>query len=171
MPLSKDVLEQYKNNVFVETGTYHGESVALALQLGFSAIHTIEVDNDLFTSVRLKYQNDKRVRAYLGDSADNLEHIVRNLASSATIWLDAHPLVTPMPLFDPQFPLLRELIVLRRFLPSNNHVILIDDMRTFSDYERSILEFAMRQMWPNAKFKYHPDYISNIDIYCCELPA
>lgn len=169
MPLAKEMLERHVKPLFVETGTFHGEAVAMALDLGFKRVITVEWNPQWAAEVAARYKGDARVTVHTGDSADHLARIVSTIDKPTTFWLDAHPLVTPMPLFDPEFPLLRELLAIKRFLKGKGHTILIDDLRTFSAEERAMLAYAIKQLWPEAKHSYYSDRIAADDVYCCEL--
>jgi hypothetical protein len=170
MPLTTDILNKHINPVFVETGTYHCEAVEMALKLGFKTIHTIEWDPDMARAAKTRYAANPKVYTYQGDSADQLIPIVKGLTQPTTFWLDAHPLVTPMPLFTPCFPLLREILVLKRFLPNIACTLLMDDMRTFSREELAMLVFAMKQLWPTAQHSFYSDHLATDDVYCCTIP-
>ena len=170
MPLNSGILSKHVNPVFVETGTYQCEAVELAIKLGFKTIHTIEWDPGMAKAAKARYVSNPAVHTYMGDSADQLIPIVQGLTQPTTFWLDAHPLVTPMPLFTPCFPLLREILVLSRFLPNIPCTILMDDMRTFSAKELEMLVFAMKQLWPNAQHEFYSDHVATNDVYCCNIP-
>jgi len=170
MPLPKNVLSRFMNPTFIETGTYQTESVELALALGFKTIYTVDVDQGFAQSAIQKYKDRPNIHAFHGDSAAMLRDVLPTINTPITFWLDAHPLITPMPLFDPQFPLLRELLELRLLLdPGKPHVILMDDMRTFGASELEMLKFAMKQLWPEATHEILPSVYAAQDIYCCVL--
>jgi len=99
-----------------------------------------------------------------------LEKLVPKLNSPTTFWLDAHPLIVPMPLFNPDFPLLRELLTIKRLLKGTGHVILMDDMRTYSPYEKEILVFAMKQLFPDWGHGFYADRLTDDDVYWCRGP-
>lgn len=48
----KDLFSKFPNRYFVETGTYHGNGVRLALNANFHEIRTIEIDRDLFNKAK-----------------------------------------------------------------------------------------------------------------------
>ena len=51
--LKENVLLKYKNPIFFETGTYLGDSVDLALKVGFSKIISVEIEEYLQKENRL----------------------------------------------------------------------------------------------------------------------
>ena len=150
MPLQKSVLSKYVKNTFVETGTYQGETVALALELGFKDIWSVDCNADYARACKARYPGNPRVTVNAGDSPDFLQAILPRIKGDITFWLDAHPLVTPMPLFSVQFPLLRELLTIIRYLGPGKHVLMIDDLRTFSAADLSELERCVKELWPDS---------------------
>jgi len=169
MPLTADMLKQNPNPCFIETGTYRGDAVATALGLGFGRVITVEWCPQWAKEAADRYKDDKRVQVIGGDSADALARILPDLTSPCTFWLDAHPLITPMPFFSVVFPLLRELLTIKRFLKGDGHVILIDDLRTFNEFDHKALMHAMRELWPDAAHSFCADRIVKDDVYCCKL--
>jgi hypothetical protein len=78
-------------DVFVETGTYHGDGVRAALVAGFQLIVTVELDPGIHARATAAFANDPRVRCVLGDLREVLEEIVRELRDRHPLfWLDAH---------------------------------------------------------------------------------
>ena len=159
MPIRKEVLEKYVSPTFVETGTYHGETVALAKTLGFGAIHTMDIEQGYA-------DNGKGVNAYCGDSPDILAKILPGIDGPITFWLDAHPLITPMSLFLTHFPLMRELLAIKQHAKTDHHAILMDDMRTFTADEQAILEASCKILWPGAQIS-RENGIATDDIMVC----
>jgi hypothetical protein len=54
-------------SVFVETGTYEGDSLALALPL-FPSLHSIEVDADFYARACSRFRDQPNVRLYHDES-------------------------------------------------------------------------------------------------------
>ena len=133
--LSKSNLEKYGNgDVFVETGTYKGDTVKLALTMHYKQIHTIELDDELYKAAAEMFKDEPRVKVWHGDSIDCLKEIVPTIEGPATFWLDAHasgPLVGgksgPAPVID-------ELDIIAEH-PCKEHTIFIDDCRLFDTAE------------------------------------
>lgn len=129
--LKENVLTKYKNECFFETGTYLGDSVELALKLGFDEIISIEIDNELQKNNILKFNdeiNQGRVKLIVGDTLLVMEDLVKNLDKKTTFWLDAHvdlgiSGIKRCPLYDEIMMISKSKI--------NNHTILIDDLRCF----------------------------------------
>jgi hypothetical protein len=129
--LTKGVLEKYKNPIFFETGTYLGDSVALALEVGFDKVISVEINEELQSNNELlfKEQIEKgRVELHLGDTLLLLDKIVDKIEQPTTFWLDAH--------YDfgvcgvKRCPLYEELDFIAQS-KIKTHTILIDDVRCF----------------------------------------
>lgn len=56
--LTREVLEKYHNSSFVETGTYHGGGIELALKLAFDDVRSVEFLQNRFDLVRQKYLHE-----------------------------------------------------------------------------------------------------------------
>lgn len=159
-------------DVFVETGTYRGETVENALQAGFPLVHSIEVFQPNYDIAKERLKDRPNVNLYLGSSPKILKTILdRSLPT--TFWLDAHYQGHSTEEQDPaygQCPTLAELDVIFseswKVLP----IILIDDAFMF---DGSVLPdyFDVKQ-WPTmAEIKSHfPDgydiKINDQIIYC-----
>jgi len=117
------LMAQYAHlGVFVETGTYQGGGVKQALDLGFRAVYSCEIDADLFNLAGERFAGDDRVDVYCGDAADLLPGILAELTAPALIFLDGH---------DPDLPcpLLAELQAIAA-AGIRDHVIVVDDVDT-----------------------------------------
>lgn len=114
--------------VFVETGTYKGDTTAWAAEY-FGEVLTMELEPDLYDAAVVKFGNSHNVECILGDSRDVLASIVSTLDHPALFWLDAHYGNTKAAGDRDECPLLGELeaIVASKYL----HYILIDDARLF----------------------------------------
>lgn len=147
MPLSPDVLSRYKADVFVETGTYLGEAVEIALALGFPAIHSIEFDEGLAKAAHNKYKDTSGVIIYRGSSGKLLSQVLKDIEGTVTLWLDAHPYLYPLTLN--KTPLREELEAIEK---AGAHIkviaVLIDDMRVFSAEDQDWLENRLRSIFP-----------------------
>jgi hypothetical protein len=159
MPLTKKVLSKYLNPIFIETGTYNGDCVCNALNLGFRNIHTIEIDKGLCDQCKKRFLNIDNVNIYQGSSSDWLPIILKKISMPATIWLDAHPLIGDIALNN--IPLLQELRAIEAESSRLKFKILIDDMSLFSIREKKyILEIANRI----GKLTYEGSKVSANDI-------
>jgi hypothetical protein len=103
---------------FVESGTYTGGGVAQALRLGFTKIHTIELDRRRFAKAASRFANDSQVTCWHGDSGELLPEILADISNPALLFLDGHD--------GSNSPLLKELNVISR--RGVRHTIIIDDV-------------------------------------------
>jgi len=113
---------------FVETGTFHGETVAEMCDR-FEQVHTIELSEPLYQAALAKFQSNQNVFCHHGDSSDELERLLPYLAGPTVFYLDAHFSGEGTALGREEVPLLRELAVLsgRRY----RDIIIIDDRSLF----------------------------------------
>jgi hypothetical protein len=116
------------SSVFVETGTFHGETTKWAANR-FETVHTIERAEGLHNLHRHELAQIKGVTPHLGDSRTILPRIVEQIGSrKAVFWLDSHWSGLDTAGVDDECPLIDELSCL-----SGRHedIILIDDARLF----------------------------------------
>jgi hypothetical protein len=126
--LARLLQEKLRFDVFVETGTGQGDTVAAVRPL-FPEIHTIEQDESLHAAAARRFLDDPAVRVHLGDSGAVLSRIVPYLESRAVFyWLDAHA-TGEAPVDGPECPLVEELAAISRL--SERSVVMIDDARLF----------------------------------------
>ncbi|MDF1756305.1 MAG: hypothetical protein P1U89_26185 [Verrucomicrobiales bacterium] len=116
-------------SVLVETGTYLGDMVD-AMKGRFSAVHTIELDDELFKAAKKRFKNDANVNLYHGDSGVVLDDVLAKLNDSkgrAIFWLDGH--YSGEGTAESECPIVQEV---RKILAAReNDVILIDDAHCF----------------------------------------
>jgi hypothetical protein len=147
--LPRELLAKYRNPVFVETGTYKGDGVALAREVGFEEIHSIEIDPERYEQCRLRFKEAQGVFLYLGDSAKVFPQILARLTRRATIWLDAHAFGAgdTKEYSGTRWPLSEELRALAESALRKDHVLLIDDRHDFGLFgmtEDGVLETIRR---------------------------
>jgi hypothetical protein len=144
--LTLDYLFRYGNGkVFIETGTYKGDTVKLALDAGFEFVHSIELDRDLYEKAYEMFKNEDRVKIWFGDSVDCLTEIINKIDEPATFWLDAHASGDLKGGKSGGSPVIDELNIISQHKHKNN-TIFIDDRRLFGSAEWSFVdeETAMR---------------------------
>jgi len=157
--LNNSYLTTYSNSttVFVETGTYHGDTVAVAADFGFQEIHSIEINQQLFNKCQQRFAQNDRVKIYYGDSPDVLQQILPCMSARCTFWLDAHrsfSLNTPgSNVYGPN-PLVQELDAIASS-NRNDHIIFIDDCRLF---DTESWDFLSRQAVIDLLLKINPNY-------------
>jgi hypothetical protein len=124
-------------DVFIETGTYLGETLALALRAGFKELYSIEISRALADQARHRFQGTDNVHVINGSSPFELRGLVENpniRAKGVTFWLDANWSGGHEDVCDPQFgqcPLLAELEEIFLYRWGVKPIVLIDDAHMF----------------------------------------
>lgn len=139
--ITKEDLEKYgAGDIFVETGTYIGETVDMLLSFDkYKKIYTIELNDSLYNDAVSKYTNESRVECLHGDSIDILTNIVKKLKKPATFWLDAHASGELAGGKSGGSPVLDELDIIASS-KIKDHTIIIDDCRLFGSSEWSYVK-------------------------------
>ena len=119
--------ELYKSQVFVETGTFRGDS-ALKMAKIFEKVVTIENSKTMYELARDNLKGKENIEAVFGDTQQLLPKIVGPV-KNGTFWLDAHYSGGATYGLGDECPLIVELCIL--FQECSNPVILIDDARLF----------------------------------------
>lgn len=119
--------------VFIETGTYHGDTVA-AIKDMYSSVISIEVDEALYKKACVRFAADKNVRIVHGDCARELPAILATLQEPAVFWLDGHYSGGETGKGEIEDPILISLNQIAAH-PTREHVIFVDDARTFDGRE------------------------------------
>jgi hypothetical protein len=146
MPASVEFFRQFTSRYFVETGTYRGCGVEMALAAGFSVIHSVELSEAHQTRNRLKFARYPDVHLYQGESADHLGAILQSIDAPAVFWLDAHFSGDDTAKGPETSPLLKELELIKRH-PIKEHIILVDDRRHCGTvYFDHVTEKQIREM-------------------------
>lgn len=115
--------------VFVETGTYEGDSVQAATAF-FDELHTIELSDELFAAAAERFKDLPQVHVHHGSSPDVLGELSGRLRRrSALYWLDAHWCGEGSARGEVECPLLFELEAIGSL--SARSVVMIDDARLF----------------------------------------
>jgi hypothetical protein len=119
--------------VFIETGTYHGDTVASIKDM-YSSVISIEVDEALYNKACIRFAADKNVRIAHGDCAQEMPRILSALNEPAVFWLDGHYSGGETGKGIVEDPILISLNQIAAH-PVNGHVIFVDDARTFDGCE------------------------------------
>ena len=114
--------------VFVETGTYHGDSTIVASKI-FPQVITFEISQTLYEGNRSKFEHIPNIQAYLGDSLVLLPTIVPSI-QSGFYFLDAHQSDVDTENNGIWVPLLQELAIILKYIKKGS-IIVIDDVRLF----------------------------------------
>ncbi len=128
--LVKVLKSQLDLSIFVETGTFKGDTVA-SLEKHFKKIVSIELSKTLWSSAKKRFKECSNIEIILGNSADKLNSLKSDLTSKGVLyWLDAHWCEDEKSSGkSSECPLLKELNAIETL--NENSVILIDDARLF----------------------------------------
>ena len=142
-----DIIHKYGCNIFVETGTAIGDTVAFMLDKGMDKLYSIELLKTLYDKSTDRFKDDNNVEIINDTSYHGLEHVMNKINDDDVIlfWLDAHfpgrdfrdhHNVAPEGFsMDDQLPLEKELDIISR--RKGKDVVIIDDLRVYEpgDYE------------------------------------
>ena len=128
-----------KDSLWIETGTYYGETTKLLSKISKKTI-SIEADKNLFETSNKILKNFKNVEILNGKSEDLLDKVIsKNLNfQNVCIYLDAHLCQDHLKNTktfgneDTATPILNELEIVSKYLANfEKIVVLIDDIRLF----------------------------------------
>jgi hypothetical protein len=174
--LSDEYFKQYaRGSVFVESGTYQGDTVQQVLRLDlFKKIYSVELNHNLWEQSSSRFLNNENVQILEGDTFDHFKTIIRdNKKARMTFWLDGH---ASGPLAGGKAggcPLLEELNDIKSS-SIKTHTIFIDDRRLFGSAEWSFVKEQqvtdlINQINPEYKIEYLDGSFPN-DIICAYIP-
>lgn len=149
-----------KTEKYIETGSFEGYSIQLALDSGFSEVYSIELFDSYYQHCVNRFKNDPRVHLICGDSSIELEKLLKTMPDTPfTFWLDAHTSDTT--------PIIHELeLVLSRNV--DGELIYIDDMRLYNNFNDQVnigkITEIIQKYKPHAKISYEDDIWSKDDI-------
>lgn len=155
----KGYAEKHKTRVFIETGTFHGDTVASMIGL-FTVIHSIELSPQLFKKAKVRFEKEKSVTLWQGDSGKILPKILKTLKSPALFWLDAHGSGGITAQGEEWSPVITEVSLIAK--QGKKHVILVDDARGFTGHLSPTIkqiEDAVRIQHPRYSFEVKDDII------------
>ena len=147
-PPSPDVIKHQilknnnlKDSLWIETGTYYGETTKLLSKISKKTI-SIEADKNLFETSNKILKNFKNVEILNGKSEDLLDKVIsKNLNfKNVCVYLDAHLCQDHLKNTktfgneNTATPILNELEIIKKYLANfEKIVVLIDDIRLFQD--------------------------------------
>ena len=170
---STDVFKKYPNKYFIETGSFYGDGIQMALDAGFSQIYSIELSVDFYNHCVNRFQHSPVVHVLQGNSSDVLPILLSQIDDSATFWLDGHYSWGNTARGDTNTPLLAELQAIAQH-PIKSHTILIDDVRQFGTIEFDFIEIEeiigkLMEINPNYVISYEDGYIAK-DVLVAKIP-
>lgn len=147
-----------KTENFIETGSYLGDGIQLAIDSGFKQIHSIELGVELYQHCVKRFENKPNVKLHQGDSTLILPQILQaNPTTSFTFWLDGHYSGPHTARGEKDCPLIEELknIMMRDI---EGETIYVDDMRYYRNFDETLNHENMlaivRQYKPQAIVTY-----------------
>ena len=172
LTLTKNIFNKYKyeHDIFIETGTYKGGSVELALQCNFKKIYTIDISTQHKLECETKFENQlksKQVELLFGDTVDILPSVINNITKPCLFWLDSHFDIHADIRGKFDCPILHELDIIH-LSNIKSHTIMIDDLRIFkrqSEWGVGIyieeIEQKLKNINPFYKFYYENGWEEN----------
>jgi hypothetical protein len=134
MPLP--LIQKY-TDIFVETGTFYGEGVQMAIDAGYKQIVSIELFDKYYDIGINRFKHNDNVKIVHGDSGLILGEVIKNFKESITFWLDGHFSGEGTGFGIKEFPLMEELAHIKNH-PLKTHVVLIDDLRCWKEYNKEL---------------------------------
>lgn len=147
----KELQEISGANVFIETGTYSGETASKACHW-FNTVHTIELSPELYTQAKKCWKNST-INFHLGDSPHVLKHLLPRVNGKIIFWLDGHFSGKGTAKGITNTPVLEELYAIKE-CGITNAIILIDDIRCFQPFD-NVPENEALQGYPTVQELYH----------------
>lgn len=128
--LLRDHALRHGAHVFIETGTFHGDTLAEVRNM-FDELHSVELDDALYEQATRRFANDSGIRLWHGDSAGVLPEVLARVDQPAVFWLDGHYSGPGTAKGALDTPIRRELDDIGRHPRSASHLVIIDDARLF----------------------------------------
>lgn len=118
----------YKYNTFVETGTWHGETI-FGVERFFDKLYTIEIKKELYEEAVERYAGNK-ITFINGDSSIEMEKLVKTLEDNVVFFLDGHWSKMDTGMGEKEIPLIEEIQAINKYF-KKAAIIIIDDLRLF----------------------------------------
>ena len=127
--------DEYK--IFIESGTFLGETT-IKLQPYFNTLYTVELSEkyfNMFNSIK-NSRNLNNIFNYQGETSDILPDIFKlfNDKNKCIFWLDGHFSSGDTGKGNKDCPLIEECQIIDQLYPSDEMIILIDDVWLFKTY-------------------------------------
>lgn len=137
----KDIKKKFDLNIFIETGTYEGDTLYYLKDMGFDKMLSVEYLKEYYDNALQRFSNiNKGSPTYLfhGLSTDKLPEMIKETVESDRIlfWLDAHlPSNYTEEKYDNEIeiPLEQELKTIIKHRNICNDYFIIDDLRIYED--------------------------------------
>lgn len=143
-----------KTDAFIETGSYIGDGIQLAINSGFKEIYSIELCPNLFQACKSRFLANESVNMLHGDSSVVLKELLGRFPDrSFTFWLDGHYSGPHTARGSKDCPLMEELDAILSRSEKTSDLIYVDDMRYYRDFDSYVNQKNMIDLVN----KYRPD--------------
>jgi hypothetical protein len=171
----KNIFKEFKNPVFLETGSLNGDSIVYANDAGFEKIYSIELSQHYYNICVNRFKNNSKINLILGDSCEKLIEVINTIDERITFWLDGHYSCGDTALGKFWSPLIQELEQIKTH-PIKNHTILIDDMHFWTDeyiqkhgFKTDDILSKIYDINPEYKISYMDGVDVKNDILVCQI--
>ena len=167
-----DELLHYKNDVFIETGTYQGDTIYHVLNNNIykpSKLISLELSEIFYNNCKQRFNTYPNIDIYHANSKYDLYNIIQNINSQITFWLDSHWSGVPDVGCDKETlcPILYELEQIKNH-HIKTHTIMIDDIRLMDNHHFPVtlpeIVNKIYEINPNYTIKYYDDFITKNDV-------
>ena len=131
----REFFKKHLRPVFVETGSYHGESIQSALDVGYSRVYSCELSPIYHKLCQERYAGNERVQLLFGSSPDCLARTLPMFDTPVTFWLDAHHSGGDTAGTAKDTTVLQEIAAIGQWQHRHDSAIIIDDANRFSNRE------------------------------------
>jgi hypothetical protein len=163
MPATASLFKKYLKRVFVETGSYRGDGIQLALDAGFEQVYSIEIAMDLFIQCSFRFAGIDNIHLFNGDSAVILPSLLNEIEEPVTFWLDGHYPECGYDVMSYLSPLLYELEAIKNH-KIKTHTILIDDLRLWNKADHGFntnnLIQKLKEINPDYSFEFEDGHVA-----------
>jgi hypothetical protein len=118
-----------KFEYFVETGTYHGDTI-IEMSKHFNKLYTIELSQDLYEQFQKREHNKEKIKSILGDSTQKISEVISEIQGNTIFFLDGHFSSCGTAKGNKDVPLIEEIESINSLFKFSG-VIIIDDLRLF----------------------------------------
>ena len=142
-------------DIFVETGTYKGDSVQDALDLGFKIVISVENNKTFYQQCFKRFDEldiwgyrptqDPNLYLFHGDSSELMPNLLEKVKGRALFWLDAHENGKVIPTLNEIDHILKD--------NRNDHTIIIDDMDLVK-HSISLYDLKLKFLKKNENYKF-----------------
>jgi hypothetical protein len=167
------IIQNFKCDTYVETGTGIGVSLEYALKFPFKKYYTIDIDKDLMESTKLRFDSSK-ISFINGLSTESLKSILPELEDSESVlfFLDAHlpgadfhkmSYEESMKTYKEQsLPLDEELSIIKNYRKNKKDVIVIDDLQLYEEAEYQHKTWYFEKLQEELGLRKSSDFIESM---------